>query len=321
MLIADAVVAFLQDRTLKGRTKGTLATYHYQLNLFEIFCKENRLTQIENIKERHIERFFAEMRTRPNLKWRGDVSPVTVRKRAIALRTFFRFAKQRRFIRYDLAKRIEIPRGGRRRPKALTPVQVSQFLSVERWKPDEHLLRDYTMVVLMLDSGLRLSEVANLTLSDLDLPRGLIRVRSGKWDNDRGTVMLMETAELVRAYVGERAACPEPLEMPVFCGLANARLSNREIYLMIKRRAKQTKLEKEVSPHRLRHTWLTEYLNNGGRIHTARDLAGHGDVNTTIGYARTVSLVPVQQEHHKFSAVRHLVFSDIIRSQRSDLGD
>lgn len=181
-----------------------------------------------------------------------------------------------------------------------------------------NLLRDYTLIVLLLDSGLRLSEVSNLKLADVDLGRGLIRVRSGKWDNDRGTVMLLETAQLLRDYVGERAVESkyDSLEMPVFVGEGNARLSNREIYLLVKRRAKQAKLEREVSPHKLRHTWLTEYLNAGGRIHTAKELAGHGDVNTTIHYARTVSLVPVQQEHHKYSAVRHLVSSDIIRAFR-----
>ena len=317
MRLADAVVAFLQDRERKGRTKGTLRTYQDQLHLFVEWCAQEHLNQLTSVRERHIERYLFEMRTRPNRKWKGDVSPVTVRKRAIALRTFFRFVKAQRWIRGDLPKHIPIPRGGRRRPKALAPYQVTQFLETARWKADENLLRDYTLVVLLLDSGLRLSEVANLKLADLDMERGLIRVRSGKWDNDRGTVMLNETARLVRDYVGERSRCDAPLETPVFVGRSNARLSNREIYLLVKRRAKQSGLEREVSPHKLRHTWLTEYLNNGGKIHTARDLAGHGDVNTTIGYARTVALVPVQQEHHKFSAVRHLVISDIIQNIRT----
>jgi len=317
MLIDEVVDAFLADRTLKGRTQGTVRTYQDQLHLFVEFCKENHLFKLESIKERHIERYFQSMRTRPNRKWQGVISPVTIRKRAIGLRTFFLFAKQQRWIKYNLAKRIDVPRGGRRRPKALAPHQVTQFLDTARWAADANLLRDYALIVLLLDSGLRLSEVANLKIADLDLSRGLIRVRSGKWDNDRGTVMLLETAALLRDYVGARVNCAEPLEMPVFTGATNARLSNREIYLLVKRRGKQAKLEREVSPHRLRHTWLTEYLNAGGKIHTARDLAGHDDINTTVAYARTVALVPVQQEHHKFSAVRHLVIGDIIRSQRS----
>lgn len=306
MLISGAIASFLEDRRAKGRTRGTVKTYRDQLRLFERWCDENKIRHMQRVSERHIERFLAEMRARPNLKWKGEVSPVTVRKRAIGLRTFFRFAKERRMIQRNLAKRIAIPRGGRRRPKALVPHQVAQLLEVRRWKKDGDLLRDYTLLVLLLDSGLRLAEAAKLKVGDVDLARGLIWVRSGKWDNDRGTVMLNETAELVRAYVGRRAACAEPLEMPVFVDRRGRPLSNRQIYLLVKRRAKQSRLEREVSPHRLRHTWLTEYLNNGGKIHTARDLAGHGDVNTTIGYARTVALAPVQREHHKYSAVRHL---------------
>ena len=307
MLLNEAVKHFLQDRELKGRKQGTLKTYRDQLRLFEQWCAEQRLAEVASVTPRHVERYLAEMRARPNRKWRGDVSPVTVRKRAIGLRTFFLFAKQRRLIRYNLARRIEIPRGGRRRPKALTPEQVIQFLDLRRWKHDENLLRDYTLVILLLDSGLRLSEAAKLKIAQVDFARGLIRVERGKWDNDRGTVMLNETAALVRDYVGERANCDDPLEMPVFAHCDGTRLSNREIYLLVKRRGKQTKLEREVSPHRLRHTWLTEYLNNGGKIHTAAEIAGHEDVNTTIGYARSVSLVPVQREHYKYSAVRGIV--------------
>jgi len=317
MRLAAAIESFLQDRTAKGRTAGTIKTYRDQLRLFEQWCTDNKISEVASIRERHIERYLGEMRTRPNRKWKGDVSPVTIRKRAIGLRTFFLFCKERRVLKQNLAKRIIIPRGGRRRPKALTPEQVIQFLDVTRWKVDENLLRDYTLVILLLDSGLRLAEGTNLKIADLDFKRGLIRVRSGKWDSDRGTVMLNETALLVCEYVGERANCAEPLEMPVFAHADGTPLSKREIYLLVKRRAKQTKLLRDVSPHRLRHTWLTEYLNNGGRIHTARDLAGHGDVNTTIGYARTVSLVPVQKEHHNFSAVRHIVKPDIISNVRT----
>ncbi len=312
MRLSKGIEIFLQDREAKGRTAGTVKTYRDQLRLFDEWCAEQNIVEIHSVRERHIERYLGDMRTRPNRKWKGDVSPVTIRKRAIGLRTFFLFAKQRGLIKQHLAKRIEIPRGGRRRPKALTPEQVVQCLETRRWKADGNLLRDYTLVVLLLDSGLRLAEAANLKLADVDFARGLLRVRSGKWDNDRGTVVLNETAALLRAYVGPRALSDEPLEMPVFAHPGGAPLSKREIYLLVKRRAKQAKLEREVSPHRLRHTWLTEYLNAGGKIHTAADLAGHGNVNTTLGYARTVSLVPVQQEHHKFSAVRGIVPSAAI---------
>ena len=307
MCIAEVIERFLCDRHAKGRTVGTIKTYRDQLRLFQQWCDEQKIFEMNSLRERHIEMYLGEMRTRPNRKWKGDVSPVTVRKRAIGLRTLFYFAKERRLLKQNLAKRVLIPRGGRRRPKALTPEQVIQFLNTRRWKKDADLLRDYTLVILALDSGLRLAEVANLKIADVDFARGLIRVRSGKWDNDRGTVMLNETAQLVRAYVGARALCDEPLEMPVFAHANGKAYSKREIYLLVKRRAKQTRLEREVSPHRLRHTWLTEYLNNGGKIHTASDLAGHTDINTTRVYARTVSLVPVQQDHHKFSAVRGLV--------------
>lgn len=314
MSIVDVIAEFLRDREQKGRTPGTVRTYRDQLRLFAEFCEKQGLGEIRSVRERHIEKYLSEMRLRPNRRWKGDVSPVTVKKRAIGLRTFFLFAKQRRWIKTNLAKRIEIPRGGRRRPKALTPSQVVQFLNVARWEPDALRLRDYALIILMLDSGLRLAEVMNLKISDVDFERGLIQVRHGKWDNDRGTVMRNETAALLKVYAGPRASCVEPRLMPVFVRANDAPLSRKMIYKLVKRRGKETGLEREVSPHRLRHTWLTEYLNNGGKIHTARDLAGHGSVNTTIGYAQTVSLVPVQQEHHRFSAVRRVEgISDIMR--------
>lgn len=306
MTISEGIQFFLEDRVNKGCAPTTCQTYRYQLHLFGEWCLANAVLEFPALRERHLEDYLSDMRVRPNLKWQGMVSPVTIRKRAIGLRTFLLFAKQKRWLRQNLAKRVVIPRNGRRSAKALAPHKVVQFLEVSRWQTDGHVLRDYAMIVLMLDSGLRLAEVVQLQIGDVDFARGVIHVRHGKGDNERFTVILNSTAELLRGYLGIRYELAENSQSPLFLSPWGESTTRRQVYLAIKRRAKQTGMEREVSPHKLRHTWLTEYLNAGGKIHTAKELAGHRFVETTIGYARTVAIVPVQQEHWRYSAVRDL---------------
>lgn len=305
MLVAQVVEFFLQDRERKGCAPGTVQTYRHQLRLFRRWCEAQGLEQIEKIRERHLEDYLAEMRVRPNLRWRGRVSPVTVQKRAIGLRTFFLFARQRRYVKQDPAAKLFISRRGVRKPKALTPAQVVQLLDVSRWERNASVERDYALIVFLLDSGLRLAEVAALNVTDVELDRGIVHVRHGKGDKERAAVILNETAELVRGYLGPRVPGVDPEAAPVFVDESGKRLSTRRIYRAVKRRAAQTLLYNAVSPHKLRHTWLTEYLNSGGKIHTAAMLAGHDNIATTLGYAAS-ALVPVQREHRKFSAVRNL---------------
>lgn len=303
MFVQKAIIEFLHDRERKGCTAGTVTTYTHQLRLFERWLAAQPVTDMERVRERHLIDYLADMRARPNLKWKGTVSPVTIRKRAIGLRTFFLYAKQQKLVKTDPAKHLTIPHGGKRKPKALSPRQVEELLNVDRWRQDGDVLRDYALLVLMLDSGLRLAEVCALNIADVDYERGLVHVRHGKGDKERWTVVTNQTAELLRAYVGARIHLPEAGALPVFIAIRGRRISSLRVYRAVKRRAKQTFLYNEVSPHRLRHTFFTEYLNAGGKLHIAQALGGHENPQTTIGYS-SIALIPVQKEHRYYSAVK-----------------
>ncbi len=304
MQLKKAIARFLDDRRRRGCNAQTCETYAKQLKLLNEYLECRRVSCAENVTARQLEDYLADLRARPNRKWAGTLSPVTVRKRAITLRTFFHFLKRSRIIRVDPAARLHIPTSGKRKPKSLAPEQVCRLLDRARWKDDGKVDRDYALLLLMLDSGLRLAELTALDVPDLDLERGLVHVRHGKGDKERWSVFLAVTAMALRQIAPNQGA--------LFVNDGGQRLSALAIYRIVKRRARQAGVP-GVSPHRLRHTWLTEYLNAGGKLHVAQMLAGHESIQTTIQYA-SVALAPVAREHQRYSPLRGLLF----RQSRND---
>lgn len=280
---------FLLDRQRRGCNPATLKTYSYQLSSLVASLTLQRVRSPSQIQPRHLDFYLAALRSR-------NLSPVTLRKRILFLRSLFHFAKRSRYCRRDPTRNLTIPKSGKRIPKALTPADARRLLDRQRWIQDEDLLRDFAMVLLMLDSGLRREEIRLLNCEDVQTARCIVHVKHGKGDKERFSVFTRPTADALRAYLrGRRTG--------VLFENGGRRLGPLAIYRIVKRRGKQAGIN--VSPHRLRHTFITEYLNNGGNVTDARDLAGHDDVKTTMAY-KAVAVAPLVRKHIEFSPLRHL---------------
>lgn len=282
---------FLADRIRRGCAPSTLITYTAQLHSLTRSLTLQRIRQPSKIQPRHLHTYIAALRTR-------NFSPVTVRKRILFLRSLFHFAQAQRFTRRDPTRTLVIPKSGKRIPKALNPADVRKLTDAARWTHDAYFERDYAIVLLMLDSGLRREEIRALDCSDLQTRRGIVHVRHGKGDKERYSVFTDATARALTPYLRNRT------QGAVFVTADGARLSGGTFYLIVKKRGKQTGVP-HANPHRLRHTFITEYLNNGGSVTDARDLAGHDDVKTTMSY-KAVAVAPLQRKHTAFSPLRHL---------------
>ena len=174
---------------------------------------------------------------------------------------------------------------GRRLPVTLRDDEVEALLARIPTKSATGL-RNRTLVQVFLGAGLRLAEALALLPSDVDLDRGLVRVNRGKGAKDRVVPVDAETLGWLRSWLERRAALGFNGRQPVFCGVRNAGRPLRacQVQRMLASTAKAAGIERQVSPHVLRHTYASRMLRRGYTLAEVRDLLGHANIATTSIY-------------------------------------
>ena len=229
--------------------------------------------EVESATPAHIKEFI-------DLLLDRRLNPQTINGHLIAIRSFYRYLQDEEQLQIDnpvvsgLSLRLPKPL-----PRFLQDGEVQAFFSVIT-KP-----RDLAIFMLMLRAGLRVEEVANLTLGSVDPRRSQIMVRGGKGAKDRLVYLYEDVADALAAYLELRSETDEPRVFLVEKGIYKGQpLSVRGI----QKRAEHysEKCGVHVSCHQLRHTMATDLLNAGADVVTIQYLLGHSRIKTTLRYAR-----------------------------------
>lgn len=173
-----------------------------------------------------------------------------------------------------LALRIPRPRKERKLPAVLSPKEVARMLAKTR------NLKHRALLMLLYSAGLRVSEVVRLTPADLDMDRGLVRVRGGKGGKDRYTLLAQRAIEAVRLYRDAYSA--RPWLFPG--GMKETHLTTRSVQRIVQEAARAAQIEKHVTAHTLRHSFATHLLEGGTNLRVIQELLGHQSARTTQMY-------------------------------------
>lgn len=207
--------------------------------------------------------------------------------RLTAVRSLYRFARQRRLVPDNVAGNVGLPRRPFRLPATLTVAEVEQLLDGS-WRPDALVRRDRAMLELLYGSGVRRSEVAGLTPAAFDWQAGLVRV-VGKGDRERLVPVTVRAAEAVDAYWADRATlCRrrglDSAVAPLFLSCIGRPLRCEQVTWATRRRAREAGLSIHVTPHVLRHSFATHLLDRGADLPAIQAMLGHVEFNTTAKY-------------------------------------
>jgi integrase/recombinase XerD len=240
---------------------------------------------------------------------RGDpgLAPNSLRRRAAALKGFYRFAYGEGLIAVDVAAHLDLPRPTRLLPETLTVAETERLLEAAGGDapddPDEpegpkgpdasasvHALRDRALLELLYAAGLRISEAIGLDREDLSVDGAFVRV-IGKGDKER-LVPVGEVALdwLARWIAGPRAVLVADHHVapvrggPLFLGDRGRRLARQQAWAAVKRAALRAGLAERVSPHTLRHSFATHLLEGGADLRIVQELLGHASISTTQLY-------------------------------------
>ena len=200
----------------------------------------------------------------------------------------------------DPSALIDAPRLGRSLPKSLSESEINALLQA----PDTNTalgIRDQAMLELMYASGLRVSEMVSLTLDQVSMNRGLLRL-VGKGDKERLVPMGESALDWLQEYLTDSR--PELLKerssQSVFVTARGAAMTRQAFWYMIKRYAKPIGIADRLSPHTLRHSFATHLLNHGADLRVVQMLLGHSDLSTTQIYTHVARerLKQLHAAHH-----------------------
>ncbi len=230
---------------------------------------------------------------------RGGLAAASIKLIVVAIKIFFRFLLARKLIERDPAEVLPLPRAERYLPETLNELDVERLLNSVR-TTGEFALRDQAIVELLYASGLRISELTNARLENLQLEEGVIRV-TGKGSKTRLVPVGKNAREALAAYIArERPDFVKPRTgSEIFLSVRGRKLTTVRVWQIVKRLAKHAGLEQNVYPHLLRHSFATHLLSNGADLRIIQELLGHADISTTQIYTH-VDQNRLKSVHRKF---------------------
>lgn len=276
----------------EGLSRNTLESYRRDLAQFAVWLEKNAAKMLLKAESADIERY---------LGVRAPVSkPRSVGRLVASLRRLYRFALREGRIDIDPTQQLGSPKIPRSLPKSLSEDEVEKLLNA----PDaEQLLglRDRAMLETLYATGLRVSELVALKVSEVSLDMGVVRV-TGKGDKTRLVPLGEEALDWITRYL--REARPMLLDGQLadamFVTQRGDGMTRQAFWYLIKRYAVLAGIAKHMSPHVLRHAFATHLLNHGADLRVVQMLLGHADISTTQIYTHVARerLKLLHAQHH-----------------------
>ncbi|MDH2924807.1 integrase/recombinase XerC [Nicoletella semolina] len=260
-------------RIEKQLSPHTLSSYQRQLLAVCQLLNEVSVSDWENV-DTHAIRWLLSQSHKQGL------STKSIGLRLVALRQFLAFLVERGTLSVNPALGIKSPKVGKRLPKNVDAEQVAQLLNFDPNQPLD--VRDKAMMELMYSSGLRLSELQQLDLGDIDFASGEVRVL-GKGNKERIVPVGSKAIMAVQAWLKERLMF-QPQDSALFISQRGKRISHRSIQLIMKKWGQKQALDSHLYPHKLRHSFATHMLEGSSDLRAVQELLGHSSLATTQIY-------------------------------------
>jgi integrase/recombinase XerD len=287
----DSFIRFLA--TERGLSDNYQLSTRRSLTEFAAWCSAARqITLPRDVTQPLISEYLS-------LRKNGGLSASSIKLIVVALKIFYRFLGGKGSLERDPTETLTLPRIERYLPKTLNELQVECLIESIDTK---HLLglRDRAIVELLYASGLRISELADARLENLNFEERILRV-TGKGNKMRLVPVGRKACHALTCYIAtERPALVKPRSgSQIFLSNRGTKLTTVRIWQIVRARARHSGLETNIYPHMLRHSFATHLLSNGADLRIIQELLGHADISTTQVYTH-VDQQRLKAVHRKF---------------------
>jgi integrase/recombinase XerD len=281
---------FIQHlRNERGQSENTQQTYFLLLKKVIAWAEKEGLRDWNDLKLSHLLAFLQHERARPLEGPAKDtarrLSSESVYLEIAALRAFYRWAEVEKFLPTNLAENLSLPRRWKRLPKDLTHEEIDRLLKVPPLETPASLC-DQAILELAYSSGLRLSELRNIRIEQLQLDAGFITV-IGKGNKERVVPVGSKARTALERYfssAGRPTFVKPKTPANVFITSRGLPFSRSWMWKRIKDRARWAGIERNFTPHMLRHSFATHLMEHGADLRVIQELLGHANIGTTEVY-------------------------------------
>jgi integrase/recombinase XerD len=291
--VEQLIDAFLDHLTVeRGLASNTRMAYRADLAQFTDFLQRRGIRHLNAAQRQHITEYLLHRR-------KGGLSARSLSRHLAAIRMFCRFLSREKLLATDVTQTIDSPKLWRTLPHTLDYQEIGRLLSAPNTRTKLGL-RDKAMLEFMYATGLRVSEVAQIKLGDINFEAGFLR-SVGKGNKERIVPIGKHAIEWVQRYLqvarGSFAKAENLGE--VFLSTRGKPLSRKTIWALIKKYARRAGITKNITPHTMRHSFASHLLDNGGDLRVIQEMLGHADISTTQIYTH-VDQSRLKETHYRF---------------------
>jgi integrase/recombinase XerD len=261
----------------KGLSDKTLASYSRDIVRYHDFLRLNRVRRISESDTPLILKHLIALR-------RAGLSARSRARHLVSIRGFYRFLLQEKLIQRDPARTVDLPKSSLKLPDVLSVEEVARLLDTpDSEKPLE--ARDGAMLELLYAAGLRVSELVNLRLQDVNLEAGFVRVL-GKGSKERMVPIGPKARDKIESYIKNQRSqiLKNRSSVYLFCARAAKPITRQGFWKRLRKYAVLANLHKKVTPHSLRHSFASHLLEGGADLRAVQIMLGHVDIATTQIY-------------------------------------
>ncbi|TAN70448.1 MAG: tyrosine recombinase XerC [Methylobacter sp.] len=272
LMLAD----FFTQLTVEVRaSEHTVKSYQRDLRHLCLYCTDKAIAQWADLQHTDIRSYIAG-------RHRKGLSSKSLQRELSAIRSFYNYLLKQGQASINPAQHIQAPKQARKLPKTLDVDQLTGLLEAGTSSLLE--IRDLAMFELFYSSGLRLSELSALDLTDLDLPDGTLTVRIGKGGKSRVLPVGSKAVKAIDNWLQQRAVKIPAIESAVFVSTRGNRLGQRNIELRLEQWCIKKGIAEHIYPHMLRHSFASHLLESSQDLRAVQELLGHSNISTTQIY-------------------------------------
>ncbi|MBF0479263.1 MAG: site-specific tyrosine recombinase XerD [Candidatus Omnitrophica bacterium] len=262
----------------RGLAGNTLLAYRSDLTKYCDSLSEKGVNGPDKVSRENITDYMFDEKKK-------GISATSICRNLSAIKMFHRFLVRERFAKEDPTHLVETPKLWKRIPEVLSQLEVESMLDETKGESWQRI-RDNAILELFYASGMRVSELVNLQLENVNLSMGYVRC-IGKGSKERLIPIGTKAREAVTEYIeGIRPALvkKDPSEKHIFISRLGKKISRQSIWKLIKQYARMANINKTIKPHMLRHSFATHLLEHGADLRSVQEMLGHSDISTTQIY-------------------------------------
>ncbi len=267
---------------VKQASGNTVSSYMRDIRQFALWLQRSTSLEVQNASQQNISDYLAWMHSQGK-------SGSTVSRSLASLKNFYAYLVTSGFIEVSpVAANIHVDRGEKKLPQILTGQEV-ELLLAQPSLMDAKGLRDKAMLEVMYATGIRVTELIDLNCEDVNLELGSLKCGSSK--KSRVIPLYPAALRALSVYIKEVRVLmvSDPQENALFVNVGGARMSRQGFWKLLKHYQSKAGIEKEITPHTLRHSFAVHLLENGADLNSLQELMGHSDISSTQMYTHMIN--------------------------------